>query len=88
MAGNAPLETVLYSFTGGADGGNPYASLLAYGGALYGTTSSFGGSGFNRAPGNGTVFKLAPLPKREVLGAKPFFMLLVVLMVPTRRKAH
>jgi uncharacterized repeat protein (TIGR03803 family) len=47
-------ETVLYSFTGGADGANPYAGLIRdKAGNLYGTTSS-GGSGY------GTVFKLKP----------------------------
>jgi uncharacterized repeat protein (TIGR03803 family) len=48
-------ETILYSFTGGSDGGAPYGSLIfdKYG-ALYGTTYN-GGS-----PGFGTVFKLAP----------------------------
>jgi uncharacterized repeat protein (TIGR03803 family) len=46
------METVLYSFTGGADGGSPTAGLLRDGeGNLYGTTSA-GGSGF------GTVFRL------------------------------
>jgi uncharacterized repeat protein (TIGR03803 family) len=45
-------ETVLYSFTGGADGAQPVASLIAdASGALYGTTEG-GGSGY------GTVFKL------------------------------
>jgi uncharacterized repeat protein (TIGR03803 family) len=47
------METVLYSFTGGADGGAPRAGLLRDGeGNLYGTTSAGGGSGF------GTVFRL------------------------------
>src|ERR1700679_159770 len=57
-AGN---ETVLYSFTGAADGGYPCAGLvLDEDGNLYGTTSDGGdlicapGSGF----GCGVVFKL------------------------------
>jgi uncharacterized repeat protein (TIGR03803 family) len=49
----AGAETVLYSFTGGKDGGFPYGSLLMdSAGNLYGTTS--GGGAF----GAGTVFKL------------------------------
>ncbi len=48
-------ETVLYAFTGGSDGGPPYASLVAdRAGNLYGTTY-FGG-----ANGGGNVFKVAP----------------------------
>jgi uncharacterized repeat protein (TIGR03803 family) len=46
-------ETVLYSFTGGADGANPYAGLIAdSAGNVYGAANSGGASG------NGTVFKL------------------------------
>ena len=45
-------EKVVYSFTGGADGGSPAAGLIAVGGLFYGTTSS-GGAG-----GNGTVFRV------------------------------
>ena len=49
----AGAETVLYSFTGGPDGGGPYAGLIRDAeGNLYGTTA-FGG-----ATGSGTVFKL------------------------------
>jgi uncharacterized repeat protein (TIGR03803 family) len=48
-------ETVLYSFTGGSDGGNPLAGLIIDAhGALYGTTLNGGRSNY------GTVFKLAP----------------------------
>jgi hypothetical protein len=47
------LRTVLYEFTGGPDGGNPFGGLvLDAAGNLYGTTA-FGGNGF------GVVFKLA-----------------------------
>jgi uncharacterized repeat protein (TIGR03803 family) len=52
----APKETVLYNFTGGADGANPNAGVIFGGdGALYGTTVS--GGTLNYA---GTVFKLTP----------------------------
>jgi uncharacterized repeat protein (TIGR03803 family) len=47
-------EATLYSFTGGTDGGKPFASLIDVDGALYGTTSAGGASGV------GTVFKLVP----------------------------
>jgi uncharacterized repeat protein (TIGR03803 family) len=53
---------VLYEFTGGADGGNPYASTLVQDlvGNLYGTTE-YGGNltcTGGLSPGCGTVFKL------------------------------
>ncbi|MGC9950923.1 MAG: choice-of-anchor tandem repeat GloVer-containing protein [Bryobacteraceae bacterium] len=48
-------ETVLYSFTGGGDGANPYAGVvLGAHGAIYGTTQEGGGTG------NGVVFELTP----------------------------
>jgi uncharacterized repeat protein (TIGR03803 family) len=54
-------ETLLYSFAGGSDGGNPFAPLVFdRSGALYSTT----GSGGDQSPycaqfgGCGTVFKL------------------------------
>ena len=53
--GGTWTETVLYSFTGGPDGGQPMGGLVTDGmGNLYGTTSQ-GGS-----PGCGTVFALSP----------------------------
>ena len=55
-------ETVLYSFTGGADGGYPYAGVTEdWAGNLYGTTS-FGG-----ADGAGVTFKLDPRGNETVL---------------------
>jgi uncharacterized repeat protein (TIGR03803 family) len=46
---------VLYNFTGGADGGTPYAGLIRdSAGNLYGTTYYGGKSG------TGVVFKLKP----------------------------
>ena len=57
-------ETVLYSFTGGSDGGNPTAGLIAdSSGNLYGTTSagaSGSGCGGKFDFGCGVVFKLSP----------------------------
>jgi uncharacterized repeat protein (TIGR03803 family) len=56
-------ESVLYSFTGGSDGGDPSGSLVAdQSGNLYGTTNYGGGSStpWCRYGGCGTVFKIAP----------------------------
>jgi uncharacterized repeat protein (TIGR03803 family) len=48
-------ETVLYSFTGRADGGNPYGRvLLDSAGNLYGT-ANLGGKN-----DNGVIFKIKP----------------------------
>ena len=57
-------ERILYSFTGGSDGGNPYASLTVVGSTLYGTTYDGGtgvggGMGTTGGPaGDGTVFAI------------------------------
>jgi uncharacterized repeat protein (TIGR03803 family) len=57
-------ETVLYRFTGGSDGREPFAGLIAgQQGALYGTTIR-GGTG-NGGSGFGTVFKLTPPAKGQ-----------------------
>jgi len=72
-------ETVLYSFSGGADGANPWAGLT-WGpkGHLYGTTEAGGSAGF------GTVFKITKTGKKTILynftgtggdGAYPFSVL-------------
>ena len=45
-------ETLLHTFTGGKDGSQPAAALIAVNGVLYGTASKGGKHGF------GTVFKL------------------------------
>lgn len=60
-------ETVLYSFTGGTDGGQPRGSLIRDAkGNLYGTT--FTGGDLNCDPqGCGTVFKLEPSGHEIVL---------------------
>jgi uncharacterized repeat protein (TIGR03803 family) len=54
----APAEaqlTVLHQFTGGADGGTPYAALISdAAGNLYGTTSKGGSSNY------GTAYELSP----------------------------
>ena len=52
-------ESVLYSFSGAADGGYPYAGLIFdSAGSLYGTT--WGGGRVDCGNGCGVVFKLAP----------------------------
>jgi uncharacterized repeat protein (TIGR03803 family) len=54
--------TVLYTFTGGADGGFPTGTLvLDAAGNIYGTTITYGPSGF------GTVFKLDPSGTETVI---------------------
>jgi uncharacterized repeat protein (TIGR03803 family) len=51
-------ERVLYSFTGGTDGGYPLAGVIGMSGHLYGTTYGGGyGQGFQ---GDGVVFQVGP----------------------------
>jgi|HubBroStandDraft_6_1064221.scaffolds.fasta_scaffold213792_1 uncharacterized repeat protein (TIGR03803 family) len=55
-------HTVLYSFTGGSDGANPYVGVIRdAAGNLYGTTANGGAAGL------GTVFKLTKTGKEKVL---------------------
>ena len=59
-------ETILYSFTGGSDGGNPYGPLIMdTAGNLYGVASF--GKLSNGDPGFGVIFKLAPSGKETVI---------------------
>jgi uncharacterized repeat protein (TIGR03803 family) len=52
-------ETVLHSFTGGADGANPQANLLLNeDGHLYGTASAGGNTSCNPPSGCGVVFEI------------------------------
>ncbi len=54
----AGAETVLYSFTGGSDGRNPFAGLTKVGDALYGTTFEGGSDTCEPPVGCGTVYSL------------------------------
>ena len=59
---SAGKETVLYIFTGAADGAQPFAGVIRdAAGSLYGTTQHGGAFGL------GTVFKLYPTGKETVL---------------------
>ena len=59
-------ETIIYNFTGGADGGSPEGGLIRDGaGNLYGTTISGGNT--NCAPSCGVVFKVTPAGQEQVL---------------------
>ena len=61
-------ETVLYRFTGGADGGFPWAGLLRDAqGNLYGTTQYGGNPACYTPYGCGTVFKISARGKFTVL---------------------
>jgi len=63
-------ESVLYSFTGGTDGIQPYAGLVRDGGGnIYGTTEQGGvpGCGKEGGAGCGTVFKLDTSGNETVL---------------------
>lgn len=53
-------ETVLYSFTGKSDEGNPQAGLVYKKGAFYGTTAVNGVNSCYNNLGCGTVFKFVP----------------------------
>ena len=65
--GGTWTETVLYNFTGGADGGNPYGAgvILDAAGNLYGTTT-FGGVDFYGYPG-GVAYSVNPSGQETVL---------------------
>jgi uncharacterized repeat protein (TIGR03803 family) len=52
-SGSSWTESILYTFTGGSDGGRPFAGLTIHDGKLYGTTIAGG-------IGAGVVFELAP----------------------------
>ena len=77
-------DTVLYSFTGGSDGAEPFVSVIqGTDGNFYGTTF-YGGSGGQPVPGSptgfGTVFMLTPAGEETILhsfqgavdGANPY----------------
>jgi uncharacterized repeat protein (TIGR03803 family) len=53
-------DTVLFSFTGGRDGGSPRGSVLDMGGNLFGTAYAGGNSGCASDAGCGVVFEVSP----------------------------
>jgi uncharacterized repeat protein (TIGR03803 family) len=63
-------ETVLHSFSGGADGSSPAAGVVMDAkGSLYGTTTYGGGCHGGYGPGCGIVFKITPDGVETVLHA-------------------
>jgi uncharacterized repeat protein (TIGR03803 family) len=62
-------ETVLYAFTGGTDGGQPFKASLFIdnAGILYGTTALGGAPGGCGGGGCGVVFKLDPTTGKETV---------------------
>ena len=60
IPGDPWMETTLYQFTGGKDGGSPYTGVLRDSlGRLYGTASVGGMNNFMGTGDNGTVFRLS-----------------------------
>jgi hypothetical protein len=58
-SGGSWTETILYTFTGGSDGGAPYSGMIFdKAGNLYGTATAGGAAGCGQ--GCGTVFELSP----------------------------
>ena len=67
LKGGKWKETVLYSFTGGSDGKNPYGGVtLDSKGDLYGTTVAGGSGGTCSGDGCGVVFLLSKAGKKWV----------------------
>jgi uncharacterized repeat protein (TIGR03803 family) len=67
VSGGGWKETVLYNFTGGADGKNPYGGVtLDSKGDLYGTTVAGGSGGACTGDGCGVVFLLSKAGKNWV----------------------
>jgi len=66
VAGGKWKETVLYNFTGGSDGKNPYGGVILDGkGDLYGTTVAGGSGGTCAGDGCGVVFLLSKKGKNS-----------------------
>ncbi len=65
----AGKERVLYRFTGGQDGANPYAGPTEFNGALYGTTNGGGNPNCSYGGGCGTVFKVTASGTESILYA-------------------
>jgi uncharacterized repeat protein (TIGR03803 family) len=61
MLDPAGKDTILYAFTGGADGQGPQTGVIVdSAGNIYGTTASGGDLSCNNSYGCGTIYKLSP----------------------------
>lgn len=67
LGADGKLEKILHRFTGGADGANPVAGLVALNGTLYGTTQYGGKRARLCATGCGTIFSITPGGKERVI---------------------
>lgn len=67
LGADGKSEKILHRFTGGTDGANPVAGLVALNGTLYGTTQYGGKRAQFCATGCGTIFSITPEGTERVI---------------------